>query len=92
MHLCEASIGVMPSVDIFRRLFKVSRTGGDGSVGSMRIIIRNKDVYIGYHPQLKIEKCWSPSLIVFGSCATAPTPSTRSGNVYRRSTPLWNQS
>lgn len=28
-HLCEAFVGVMPSVCVFRRLFKMSKTGGD---------------------------------------------------------------
>lgn len=55
-HLCEAFVGAMPSIDIFWRLFKVSWTGGGDPVFSVQIMIRNKDVYIGHHPQLKIKK------------------------------------
>lgn len=55
-HICEAFVGVMPSVAIFRRFFKLPKTGGSDPVGSVRLTIRSKVGYIDYAPQLKIEK------------------------------------
>lgn len=55
-HLCEAFVRVMPSVAVFRRLFKVSRACGGDPVGSVWITIRSEEGYIEYSSQLKIEK------------------------------------